>query len=119
MKDLEKFLKAAGFVGNKVEIDERSELFVLSDVSREDFDCVVGLLSKDAKKTAENGIGENAFSFALSGDDFIGVQKLLFQRSGVPIPEPLASLEGKTRRFTGSIGSSPEEMWAEVEKFVR
>lgn len=74
MKDLEKFLKAAGFVGNKVEIDERSELFVLSDVSREDFDCVVGLLSKDAKKTAENGIGENAFYFALSGDDFIGVR---------------------------------------------
>ena len=62
--------------------------------------------------------------FAISGekfdgDDFIGVQKLLSQRSGVPIPEPLASLEGKTRRFTGSIGSSPEEMWAEVEKFVR
>lgn len=49
-------------------------LFVLSDVSREDFDCVVGLLSKDAKKTAANAIGENAFYFALSGEDFIGVR---------------------------------------------
>ena len=74
MKDLEKLLKAAGFAGNKVEIDERSELFVLSDVSREDFDRVVGLLSKEAKKTAENGIGENAFYFALSGDAFISVR---------------------------------------------
>lgn len=74
MKDLEKLLKAAGFPGNPVEIDEKSVLFVLSDVSREDFDCVVGLLSKDAKKTAENVIGENAFYFALSGEDFIGVR---------------------------------------------
>lgn len=74
MKDLEKLLEAAGFAGNKTEIDERSELFVLSDVSREDFDCVVGLLSKDAKKTAANAIGENAFYFALSGEDFISVR---------------------------------------------
>ncbi len=74
MKDLEKLLKAAGFPGNPVEIDEKSVLFVLSDVSREDFDCVVGLLSKDAKKTAENVIGENAFYFALSGEDFISVR---------------------------------------------
>ena len=74
MKDLEKLLKAAGFAGNKTEIDEKSVLFVLTEVCREDFDRVVGLLSKDAKKTAANAIGENAFYFALSGEDFIGVR---------------------------------------------
>lgn len=74
MKDLEKLLKAAGFAGNKTEIDEKSVLFVLTEVCRADFDRVVGLLSKDAKKTAANAIGENAFYFALSGEDFIGVR---------------------------------------------
>ena len=73
MKDLEKLLEAAGFAGNKTEIDEKSVLFVLTEVCRADFDRVVGLLSKDAKKTAANAIGENAFYFALSGEDFIGV----------------------------------------------
>lgn len=74
MKDLEKLLKAAGFAGNKTEIDEKSVLFVLTEVCRADFDRVVGLLSKDAKKTAANAIGENAFYFAISGEDFIGVR---------------------------------------------
>ena len=74
MKDLEKLLEAAGFAGNKTEIDEKSVLFVLTEVCRADFDRVVGLLSKDAKKTAANAIGENAFYFALSGEDFIGVR---------------------------------------------
>ena len=74
MKDLEKLLKAAGFAGNSVEIDEKSVLFVLSDACREDFDRVVGLFSKNAEKTAANSIGENAFYFALSGEDFISVR---------------------------------------------
>ena len=74
MKDLEKLLEDAGFAGNSVEIDEKSVLFVLTEVCRADFDRVVGLLSKDAKKTAANAIGENAFYFALSGEDFIGVR---------------------------------------------
>ena len=74
MKDLEKLLKAAGFPGNPVEIDEKSVLFVLTDACREDFDRVVGLFSKNAEKTAANSIGENAFYFALVGEDFIGVR---------------------------------------------
>lgn len=74
MKDLEKLLKAAGFPGNPVEIDEKSVLFVLPDACREDFDRVAELLSKDAEKTAANSIGENAFYFALAGEDFIGVR---------------------------------------------
>lgn len=74
MKDLEKLLEDAGFPGNPVEIDEKSVLFVLSDACREDFDRVVGLFSKNAEKTAANSIGENAFYFALSGEDFISVR---------------------------------------------
>ena len=74
MKDLEKLLEAAGFAGNKTEIDEKSVLFVLTEVCRADFDRVVGLLSKDVKKTAANAIGENAFYFALSGENFISVR---------------------------------------------
>ena len=74
MKDLEKLLKAAGFPGNPVEIDEKSVLFVLSEICREDFDRVAELLSKDAEKTAANAVGENAFCFALSGKELISVR---------------------------------------------
>lgn len=74
MKDLEKLLEDAGFAGNSVEIDEKSVLFVLPDTCREDFDRVVGLLSKDAEKTAANAVGENAFCFALSGKELISVR---------------------------------------------
>lgn len=50
--------------------------------------------------------------------DFFLIQRTLFEKSGAKVPAPLAALEGKTRRFDTSIGKTPAEMWAEVEKFI-
>lgn len=51
-------------------------------------------------------------------EDFFVIQRTLKEKSGTAVPKPLSSLEGKTRRFNISTGKTPEEMWAEVKKFI-
>lgn len=51
-------------------------------------------------------------------DDFFRILRELNEKTGAPVPKPLADLESKTRRFTASVGKSKDEMFAEVAKFA-
>lgn len=51
-------------------------------------------------------------------DDFFRILRELNEKTGAPVPKPLADLENKTRRFTASVGKSKDEMFAEVAKFA-
>ncbi len=73
MKDLEKALKQDGFIAEKIEIDKKSELFVLSDADRAQYNRICGLLSQNAERTETNQIGKNPFCFIGSGENLIGV----------------------------------------------
>lgn len=51
-------------------------------------------------------------------DDFFRILRELNEKTGAPVPKPLADLESKMRRFTASVGKSKDEMFAEVAKFA-
>ncbi len=51
-------------------------------------------------------------------DDFFRILRELNEKTGAPVPKPLADLESKTRRFTASVGKSKDEMFAEIAKFA-
>ena len=51
-------------------------------------------------------------------DDFFRILRELNEKTGAPVPKPLADLESKTRRFTASVGKSKDEMFAEVANFA-
>lgn len=54
-----------------------------------------------------------------NSSDFFEILRTLNQKTQAPIPEPLAGLENKTRRFKDSTGKTKDEMFEKVLEFIK